>query len=576
MAAHDSIIAARVKQTRDANRRRRPAPFVKGDLVYISTKNISLPRGLARKLALKYIGPYKILEDYKNNSYLIELSRNLKRRGVHNVFHSSLLRIHEPNDDRLFPGRLDSQIAELEDKDNEWAIARIVSHTGEREDALFEAEWKSGDQTWVPYSSIRHLGALTDYLELLGCADITHLAAGGGEPPLDPQIYVGFLGIPGTTGATATDIKRRRNRRRKHRKNYQSSRPLSFSSSPSSLDSLDSPSSCPDHSSFYSFLGDLFKNIAMSDNRHHSFFRRTSNGLDGLLRDGNTDVEYFYSVVQLRAIASFDQRLRIHAADGDDNVRGQTVPGGYDAFARMWSRDAECPYQFSRYDPATGRIDVRGQPIPIDDFAPRQEHRGGTTNQPTEGAAPSAPQPGNAATEGSRSKKIYQHLLETNAESDMRRRQFIEAKKAERTRARFERELGQPPLFGTGGTSQPQRPLFGAGGSTAGRKVVKDGRITKKKSAPRAQATASSSAAPATPAVAPANPAAASTSATPVVVVAQVEGDLDRDVEMEETLDLIDFGEEGVENAQDARTETGEGNAGKTRSAKAKGKDKAQ
>ncbi|KAI0327500.1 hypothetical protein GY45DRAFT_1235146, partial [Cubamyces sp. BRFM 1775] len=61
MAAHDSIIAARVKQTRDANKRRRPAPFVAGDLVYVSSKNIALPKGLARKLAPKFIGPYKII-----------------------------------------------------------------------------------------------------------------------------------------------------------------------------------------------------------------------------------------------------------------------------------------------------------------------------------------------------------------------------------------------------------------------------------------------------------------------------------------------------------------------------------
>ncbi|KZT71103.1 hypothetical protein DAEQUDRAFT_653923, partial [Daedalea quercina L-15889] len=60
MSAHDSIIAARVKQTRDANRRRRPTPFVLGDLVYVSSKNISLPRGLARKLVPKFIGPYRI------------------------------------------------------------------------------------------------------------------------------------------------------------------------------------------------------------------------------------------------------------------------------------------------------------------------------------------------------------------------------------------------------------------------------------------------------------------------------------------------------------------------------------
>ncbi|EED77111.1 predicted protein, partial [Postia placenta Mad-698-R] len=81
------------------------------------------------------------------SSYELDLSANLRRRGIHSVFHASLLRVHEPNDDRLFPGRLDSQVAELEDRDNEWAIARILSHTGARDQALFQAEWKSGDRT---------------------------------------------------------------------------------------------------------------------------------------------------------------------------------------------------------------------------------------------------------------------------------------------------------------------------------------------------------------------------------------------------------------------------------------------
>ncbi|KAG2738350.1 hypothetical protein P692DRAFT_201731350, partial [Suillus brevipes Sb2] len=39
MAAHDSIIAARVKSTALSNLRRKEAPFVKGDLVYLSTEN---------------------------------------------------------------------------------------------------------------------------------------------------------------------------------------------------------------------------------------------------------------------------------------------------------------------------------------------------------------------------------------------------------------------------------------------------------------------------------------------------------------------------------------------------------
>ena len=104
ISAHDSIIGARMKQTRDANRKRQVVPFVTGDFVYLSTKNITFAKGLARKLIPKYIGPYKITHDFNNQSFRLELPAHLKKRGVHDVFHSSLLRIHIPNDDRLFPG----------------------------------------------------------------------------------------------------------------------------------------------------------------------------------------------------------------------------------------------------------------------------------------------------------------------------------------------------------------------------------------------------------------------------------------------------------------------------------------
>ncbi|KIK62318.1 hypothetical protein GYMLUDRAFT_165186, partial [Collybiopsis luxurians FD-317 M1] len=62
MQAHDSILNARVKQTRDANRRCQPAPFEEGDLAYISTKNISFPKRYAWKLVLNFIGPYRVLK----------------------------------------------------------------------------------------------------------------------------------------------------------------------------------------------------------------------------------------------------------------------------------------------------------------------------------------------------------------------------------------------------------------------------------------------------------------------------------------------------------------------------------
>lgn len=104
MAAHDSILGARINQIQSANCKGQSVPFKKGNLVYVSTKNIRFPKGLARKLVPKFIGPYKIVEDFKNESFRIDLPSHLKWRDIHDVFHASLLQIHIPSNDCLFPG----------------------------------------------------------------------------------------------------------------------------------------------------------------------------------------------------------------------------------------------------------------------------------------------------------------------------------------------------------------------------------------------------------------------------------------------------------------------------------------
>ena len=98
MSAHNSILAAQVKQTQDANHKWQAIPFKKGDLVCLSSKNISFSKGLAQKLIPKFIGPYWILKDYSNASFQLELPTHLKRQGLHDIFHSSLLWIHVPSD----------------------------------------------------------------------------------------------------------------------------------------------------------------------------------------------------------------------------------------------------------------------------------------------------------------------------------------------------------------------------------------------------------------------------------------------------------------------------------------------
>ncbi|KZV78651.1 hypothetical protein EXIGLDRAFT_579293, partial [Exidia glandulosa HHB12029] len=62
MIAHDEIIAHRVLQAQQYNKKRVPAPFKVNDLVYLSTENLSIPKLKARKLVPKYIGPFRILK----------------------------------------------------------------------------------------------------------------------------------------------------------------------------------------------------------------------------------------------------------------------------------------------------------------------------------------------------------------------------------------------------------------------------------------------------------------------------------------------------------------------------------
>ncbi|KAG2045856.1 hypothetical protein BDR06DRAFT_853515, partial [Suillus hirtellus] len=100
-------------------------------------------------------------------SFRLQLLDRMRQCGIHDVFHFSYLRIHLPNDNRLFPGQLNNQVAEFEDEEQEWAVDRILSHKGTRSDTVFEVRWKSGDMTWLPYNQVDHLAMLQEYFNVL-------------------------------------------------------------------------------------------------------------------------------------------------------------------------------------------------------------------------------------------------------------------------------------------------------------------------------------------------------------------------------------------------------------------------
>jgi hypothetical protein len=160
----------------------------------VSTKNIYFPKERSRKMVVKYIGPYKIMKDFGNNSYCIELPARLAQCGIHDVFYSKLLRVHVPNDNCLFPGRLETQIDDFgHNASGEWVIDCITSHvgSGSGRTATFEAIWRASDRTWAGYNHIKHVLGLLDYLELHGASSITTLQPGTEQPPDDPQVFAG-------------------------------------------------------------------------------------------------------------------------------------------------------------------------------------------------------------------------------------------------------------------------------------------------------------------------------------------------------------------------------------------------
>ena len=149
--AHDAIIEHHVMQAHHTNRHHKPGEhFSPGDLVYLSTKNLSLPKGRAKKLLPKFIGLYKIVEAHTAASTVtLDLPPELSTRRVHPTFHTSLIRAHMPNDDGRFPRRDTKSYYNFGSADEpEWFINEILGHQWVNQAELeFQIRWTLGDVT---------------------------------------------------------------------------------------------------------------------------------------------------------------------------------------------------------------------------------------------------------------------------------------------------------------------------------------------------------------------------------------------------------------------------------------------
>jgi hypothetical protein len=88
----ENLQVAQLRQKSYVGHRRRELSFEVGDFIYLK---VSPMRGLRRfkvrgKLALRFIGPFKILEKRGEIAYQLELPSQLS--NVHDIFHVSQLK----------------------------------------------------------------------------------------------------------------------------------------------------------------------------------------------------------------------------------------------------------------------------------------------------------------------------------------------------------------------------------------------------------------------------------------------------------------------------------------------------
>jgi hypothetical protein len=172
--AHDALIEARVFQKAHADKRQRNEPEIKEDnLVYLLTKNISMPNRRASKLVPKYIGPYRVTKAIPlTSNYELELLTELIHRRIHPRFHVSLLRPHQPNDDNLFPNTKRAEPYDFGAPDDaEWYVDEIVGHRWKGRNIEFLVKWNMGDSTWEPLGNCNELAAVDGYLTLMDIRD---------------------------------------------------------------------------------------------------------------------------------------------------------------------------------------------------------------------------------------------------------------------------------------------------------------------------------------------------------------------------------------------------------------------
>ena len=156
--SEDSMLRAQLQQIEHMDKRRRVSPFKPGDLVYLSTKNISFDT--PSKFTPKYVGPFKILELHAHgNAARLDLPATFKARRIHDVFNVGLLKPYFERPVEMGPPRVHNPPPLAVTSDGPlWEVERVLAvrkRNGQKKVFVRWAHYGPENDTWEPYARFK-------------------------------------------------------------------------------------------------------------------------------------------------------------------------------------------------------------------------------------------------------------------------------------------------------------------------------------------------------------------------------------------------------------------------------------
>jgi hypothetical protein len=147
-------------QAREYNKRHKPRAFEAGELVILSTRDLRL-RLPSKKLAPRYLGPFRIAEAVGTQAYRLHLPPSWR---IHDVFNVSRLEPYYRREGTDLPSLPPAIL--MEDQTEEWEVERILGKRKTRGTTEYRVRWVGWppeyDQ-WVDAVDIHATDLINEY-----------------------------------------------------------------------------------------------------------------------------------------------------------------------------------------------------------------------------------------------------------------------------------------------------------------------------------------------------------------------------------------------------------------------------